>query len=58
MQGTSTKEIYIGQLESFQEFLKDIGKWPISFEDINWRLIKDYKTYLFNKTVKDKRPLP
>lgn len=53
--GASTKEIYIGQLESFQEFLKDTGKWPISFEDISLGLIKDYETYLFNRTVRGKK---
>lgn len=50
--GASTKEIYLGQLNSFQEFLKNTGKWPVSFKDINLGLIKDYETYLFNKPIK------
>ena len=44
--------MYQGQLKSFDAFLKETGKDPIGFEDINLALIKEYETYLFNRTVK------
>ena len=50
--GASTMEMYQGQLKSFDTFLKETDKGIIGFEDINLGLIKEYETYLFNRTVK------
>ena len=50
--GASTMEMYQGQLKSFDTFLKETDKGAIGFEEINLALIKEYETYLFNKTVK------
>lgn len=48
-----TRNDYAKQVKFFEEFLQQIGKYPISFDDINLPLIKDYETYLFNKKVGD-----
>ncbi len=47
----STRSDYVKQIKSFEEFINDTGKSPISFIDINLPLIKDYEQYLFNKKV-------
>ena len=39
------------QIKFFEAFLNEVGKYPISFSDINLPLIKDYESYLFNKEV-------
>lgn len=47
----SSKRDYISQIRGFEKFLKDVGKYPISFDDINLALMKDYEAYLFKKVV-------
>lgn len=47
----SSKRDYISQIRGFEKFLKEVGKYPISFDDINLALMKDYEAYLFNKVV-------
>lgn len=51
----STKDDYVKQIKFFQEFLQESGKYPICFKDINLPLIMDYQTYLFHKTVGDRK---
>ena len=41
----------VKQIKFFEAFLNEVGKYPISFSDINLPLIKDYESYLFNKEV-------
>ena len=44
------------QIKFFEAFLNEVGKYPISFSDINLPLIKDYESYLFiRKLVKVKQ---
>ena len=47
----STRADYVKQIKFFEAFLNEVGKYPISFSDINLPLIKDYESYLFNKEV-------
>lgn len=47
----STRNDYVKHVKFFEEFLQKVGKYPIGFNDINLPLIKDYETYLFNKSV-------
>lgn len=47
----STRSDYVKQIKFFEEFLQETSRYPISFDDINLPLIKDYETYLFNKPV-------
>lgn len=47
----NTLAIYWGHLKVFEEFLKATDREDITFADINLALIKDYKTYLFNRQI-------
>ena len=45
---------YLKHIRFFKDFLKENGKYPVSFDDLNLSVIKDYETYLFNKVVNTK----
>lgn len=50
----STLKIYRSALNTFTNFLKETGLYPISFDQIDKALIKDYERYLFNKVINKK----
>lgn len=51
----STRNDYVKQIKFFEVFLRETGRYPICFNDINLPLIMDYQAYLFNKTVGDEK---
>ena len=48
---TDTERMYLSHLNVFEQFLKDTGRLPITFGDMNSELINCYEAYLFDKVV-------
>lgn len=49
----SSRADYIRQLKLFNDFLISVKKSPLSFDEINFTLIKEYEHYLFNIVVNE-----
>lgn len=47
----STRMDYVKQVRFFEDYLKEVNRYPVSFSDIDLPLIKDYESYLFAKDV-------
>ena len=50
----SSKDEYLTKLNEFEKFLKHVDKLPLSFDDINITLIREFENYLKGKVVNSK----